>query len=165
MYYLTPLSDQCVVMEAVCSYLALTEEVGVLFACCLCGLQPLQGRAGRRRLILHTHTQPAQHMVLDSHFSGGNKCRRSQVMVYFKSGSPKTYTCIPQLLLCMPYKLRYGDIQFGSHFEKCNLFIFPPCRILKPYVYTTQINSQTFLSMQCLRAYRAGPELLDVYHN
>ena len=41
-----------------------------------------------------------------------------QVIIYLKSGSPETYTCIPQLLLCMPYLLKYGDIEFGSHFEK-----------------------------------------------
>ena len=36
---------------------------------------------------------------------------------------------------------------------------FPPSRILKPYVYITQINSQTSIPPKCLRAYRAGPGL------
>ena len=60
---------------------------------------------------------------------------------------PRTYTCIPQLLLYMPYLLRYGDIEFGSHFGKwpspryAQFLKFPRSRILKPYVYITQINS------------------------
>ena len=98
--------------------------------------------------------------------NGGNKCRRSQAIVYLKSGSPRTInTRIPQLLLCMLYLLRYGDITFGSHFEKwpsphyAQFFKFPPSRILKTYVYITQINSQTFLNTKCLRAYWAGPGL------
>ena len=41
--------------------------------------------------------------------NGGNKCRRSQVIVYLKSGSLRIHYRIPQLLLCMPYLLRYGD--------------------------------------------------------
>ena len=65
----------------------------------------------------------------------------------------------------MPYLLRYGDIEFGSHFEKwpspryAQFLKFPPSRILKPYVYITQINSQTSIPPKCLRAYRAGPGL------
>ena len=83
--------------------------------------------------------------------------------------SPETYIGIPQLLLGMPYLLRYGDIEFGSHFEKwpspryAQFLKFPPSRILKPYVYITQINSQTLSSTQCLRAYRAGPGMEYVY--
>ena len=50
--------------------------------------------------------------------NGGNKYRSSQEVVYLKSGSPKTYTRTPQLLLCVTYLLRYGDIEFGSHLEK-----------------------------------------------
>ena len=97
--------------------------------------------------------------------NGGNKCHRSQVFVYLKLESPETYIGIPQLLLCMPYLLRYGDIEFGSHFEKwpssryAQFLKFPPSRILKPYVYITQINSQTSILPKCLRAYRAGPGL------
>ena len=97
--------------------------------------------------------------------NGGNKCRRSQVIVYLKLESPDTYIGIPQVLLCMPYLLRYGDIEFGSHFEKwpspryAQFLKFPPSRILKPYVYITQINSQTSIPPKCLRAYRAGPGL------
>ena len=102
--------------------------------------------------------------------NGGNKCRRSQVFVYLKSESPETYTGIPQLLPCMPYLLRYGDIKFGSHFEKwpspryAQFMKCPRSSILKPYAYITQINSQTFLSTKCLRAYRAGPGLVGVSH-
>ena len=65
----------------------------------------------------------------------------------------------------MPYLLRYGDIEFGSHFKKwpsprySQFLKFPPSRILKPYVYITKINSQTFLTTKCLRAYRAGQGL------
>ena len=98
--------------------------------------------------------------------NGGNKCHRSQVIVYLKSESPETYIGIPQLLLWMPYLLRYGDIEFGSHFVKwlsphnAQFLKFPPSRILKPYVYITQINSQTLSSTKCLRVYRAGPGLL-----
>ena len=98
--------------------------------------------------------------------NGGNKCHRSQVFVYLKLESPETYIGIPQLLLCMPYLLRYGDIEFGSHFEKwlspryAQFLKFPPSRILKPYVYITQINSQTSILPKCLRAYRAGPGLI-----
>ena len=72
-----------------------------------------------------------------------------------------TYTRITQLLLCMPYLLRYGDIEFGSHFEiwpsprYAQFLKIPPSRILKPYVYIIQINSETSLSTKCLRAYRA----------
>ena len=97
--------------------------------------------------------------------NGGNKCHRNQVIVYLKLESPETYIGIPQLLLCMPYLLRYGDIEFGSHFFKwpspryAQFLKFPPSRILKPYVYITQINSQTLSSTKCLRAYRAGPGL------
>ena len=97
--------------------------------------------------------------------NGGDKCHRSQVIVYLKSESPETYTGIPQLLLCMPYLLRYGDIEFGSNFEKwpsplnAQFLKIPPSRILKPYVYITQINSQTSSSTKYLRAYRAGPGL------
>ena len=95
--------------------------------------------------------------------NGGNKCHRSQVIVYLKLESPETYIGIPQLLLCMPYLLRYGDIEFGSHFEKwpspryAQFLKFPPSRILKLYVYITQINSQTSIPPKCLRAYTAGP--------
>ena len=101
--------------------------------------------------------------------SGGNECHRSQVIVYLKSEYPDTYIGIPQLLLCMPYLLKYGDIEFGSHFEKwsspryAQFLKFPPSRILKPYVYITQINSQTSSSTKCLRAYRAGPGLCLSY--
>ena len=97
--------------------------------------------------------------------NGGNKCHRNQVIVYLKLESPETYIGIPQLLLCMPYLLRYGDIEFGSHFFKwpssryAQFLKCPPSRILKPYVYITQINSQTLSSTKCLRAYRAGPGL------
>ena len=97
--------------------------------------------------------------------NGGNKCHRSHVIVYLKLESPDTYIGIPQLLLCMPYLLRYGDIEFGSHFEKwpspryAQFLKCPPSRILKPYVYITQINSQTSILPKCLRAYRAGPGL------
>ena len=86
-------------------------------------------------------------------------------MVYLKLESPETYIGIPQLLLCMPYLLRYRDTEFGSHFEKwpspryAQFLKFPPSRILKPYVYITQIYSQTLISPKCLRAYRAGPGL------
>ena len=68
----------------------------------------------------------------------------------------------------MPYLLRYGDIEFGSHFEKwpspryAQFLKCPPSRILKPYVYITQINSQTSIPPKCLRAYRAGPGLKEV---
>ena len=95
--------------------------------------------------------------------NGGNKCHRNQVIVYLKSESPETYTGIQQLLFCMPYLLRYRDIEFGNHFEKwlsphyAQFLKFPSSRILKPYVYITQINSQTWSSTKCLRAYRAGP--------
>ena len=97
--------------------------------------------------------------------NGGNKCHRSQVIVYLKSKSPETYIGILQLLLCMPYLLRYGDIELGSHFEKwpspryAQFWKLPPSRILKSYVYITQINSQTSTSTKCLRAYWAGPGL------
>ena len=97
--------------------------------------------------------------------NGGNKCHRRQVIVYLKLESPETYTGIPQLLLCMPYLLRYRDIEFGSHFEKwpspryAQFLKFPPSRILKAYVYITQIYSQTSIPPKCLRAYRAGPGL------
>ena len=97
--------------------------------------------------------------------NGGNKCHRSHVIVCLKLESPETYIGIPQLLLCMPYLLRYRDIEFGSHFEKwpspryAQFLKFPPSRILKPYVYITQINSQTSIPPKCLRAYRAGPGL------
>ena len=40
---------------------------------------------------------------------------------------------------------------------------FPPSRILKPYVYITQIYSQTFLSTKCLRACRADPWLITTW--
>ena len=99
--------------------------------------------------------------------NGGNKCHRRQVIVCLKLESPETYTGIPQLLLCMPYLLRYGDIKFGSHFEKwpspryAQFLKFPPSRILKPYVYITQIYSQTSIPPKCLRAYRAGPGLTE----
>ena len=99
--------------------------------------------------------------------NGGNKCHRSQVIVYLKLEYPETYTGVPQLLLCMAYLLRYGDIEFGSHFEKwpspryAQFLKFPPSRILKPYVYITQIYSQTSISPKCLRAYRAGHGLLS----
>ena len=95
--------------------------------------------------------------------NGENNCRRSDVIVYLKPGSRKTYTHISQLLLCVPNLLRYVDIEFGSHFEKwpspryAQFLKFSSSRILKPYVYITQINSQIFLSTKCLRAYRAGP--------
>ena len=65
----------------------------------------------------------------------------------------------------MPYLLRYGDIEFGSHFEKwpspryAQFLKCPPSRILKPYAYITQINSQTSIPPKCLRAYRVGPGL------
>ena len=97
--------------------------------------------------------------------NGGNKCHRSQVFLYLKLESPETYIGIPQLLLCMPYLLRYRDIGFGSHFEKwpspryAQFLKCPPSRILKPYVYITQTNSQTSILPKCLRAYRAGPGL------
>ena len=94
--------------------------------------------------------------------NGGNKCHRSQVIVYLKLESPETYIGVLQLLLCMPYLLRHGDIEFGSHFEKWpspRYAQFLKCRILKPYVYITQINSQTPIPPKCLRAYRAGPGL------
>ena len=100
--------------------------------------------------------------------NGGNKCHRSQVIVYLKLESPETYFGIPQLLLCMPYLLRYGDIEFGSRFEKwpspryARFLKCSPSRILKPYVYITQINSQTSIPPKCLRAYRAGPGLIDM---
>ena len=99
--------------------------------------------------------------------NGGIKCHRSQVIAYLKSEYPETYSGIPQLLLCMPYLLRYGDIEFGSHIEKwpspryAHFLKCPPSRILKQYVYITQINSQTSTSTKCLRAYRAGPGLLQ----
>ena len=101
--------------------------------------------------------------------NGGNKCHRSQVIVYLKLESPETYIGIPQLLLCMPYLLRYGDIEFGSHFEKwpspryAQFLKFPPSRMLKPYVYITQINSQTSIPPKCLRAYKAGQGLHQKY--
>ena len=101
--------------------------------------------------------------------SGGNKCHRIQVIVYLKSESSETYNAVPHLLLCMPYLLRYGDIEFGSHFVKwpssryAQFLKFPPSRILKPYVYITQINSQTSTSTKCLRANRAGPGLSGGY--
>ena len=98
--------------------------------------------------------------------NGGNKCYRSQVIVYLKLESPETYIGILQLLICMPYLLRYGDVEFGSHFEKwpspryAQFLKFPPSKILKPYVYITQINSQTSIPPKYLRAYRAGPGLM-----
>ena len=98
--------------------------------------------------------------------NGRNKCHRSQVIIYLKFESPETYNGIPKLLLCMPYLLRYGDIEFGSHFDKwpspryAQFLKCPPSRILKPYVCITQINSQTSIPPKCLRAYRAGPGLL-----
>ena len=76
------------------------------------------------------------------------------------------YTRIPQLLLCMTYLLRYREIESGSHFEKwplpryAQLLKIPPSRILKPYEYNIQINSQTFLSKKCPRVYSAGPGVL-----
>ena len=85
-----------------------------------------------------------------------------------KLGSPETYIGIPQLLLCMPYLIRYGDIEFGSHFEKwpspryAHFLKFPPSRIVKPYVYITHIYSQTSISPKRLRAYRAGHGLVDM---
>ena len=98
--------------------------------------------------------------------NGGNKCRKNQEFVYLKLRSPKTHMRIPQLLLCMTYLLRYGDIEFGSHLEKLpsprytQLLKIPPIRILKPYVYIiNQTNSQTFLSTKCLRVFRAEPGL------
>ena len=100
--------------------------------------------------------------------NGGNKCRRSLVIVYLKSEYPETYFDLPQLLLCMPYLLRHRDIEFGSHFQKwpspcyAQFFLFPLSRILKPYVYITQINSQTSSSTKCLQAYRAGPGLVVI---
>ena len=103
--------------------------------------------------------------------NGRNKCHRSQIFVYLKVEFPETYTGIPQLLLCMPYLLRYGDIEFGIHFEKwpspryAQFLKFPPSRILKPYVYITQINSQTSILPKCLRAYRAGPGLHGSAHS
>ena len=101
--------------------------------------------------------------------NGGNKCHRSLLIVYLKLESPETYIGIPQLLLCMPYLLRYRDIEFGSHFEKwpspryAQFLKFPPSRILKPYVYITQTNSQTSILPKCLRAYRAGPGLTPLW--
>ena len=93
--------------------------------------------------------------------NGRYNCHRSQRIAYLKSESPETYNDIPQLLLCMPYLLRYRDIEFGSHFEKWSspriqFLKFPPSRILKPYLYVTQINSQTLSSTKCLRAYTQG---------
>ena len=92
--------------------------------------------------------------------------------MYIRNRGPlNIYTGIPQVLLCMPYLLRYGDIEFGSHFDKwpsqryAQFLKFPPSRILKPYVYISQINSQTFLSTKCLRAYRAGPGLDRAFLN
>ena len=61
--------------------------------------------------------------------------------------------------------LRHGDIEYGRHLEKwpspnyAQFLKIPPCRMLKPYEYIIQINSQTFLSMKCLRVYRAEPGL------
>ena len=83
-----------------------------------------------------------------------------------KNGIVDTYTHIPHLLLCMTYLLRYKDIDFGSHFEKwpspryAQFLKIPPSRIVKPYVYIIQINSQTFLSTKCLLVYWAGPGLV-----
>ena len=63
--------------------------------------------------------------------------------------------------------IKIGDIEFGSHFEKwpspryAQFLKCPPIRILKPYVYITQINSKTSIPPKCLRAYRAGPGLCD----
>ena len=100
--------------------------------------------------------------------NGGHKCRRSQEIVYLKSGFPRTYTRLTQLLLCMPYLLKYGDIELGSHFEKwpsprdAQFLKISPSKILKPYVYIIQINSQTFLCPKCLLVYRAGPGLIVI---
>ena len=33
--------------------------------------------------------------------------------------------------------------------------VIPPSRIVKPYVYIVEINSQTFLNMKCQRLNRA----------
>ena len=101
--------------------------------------------------------------------NGGNKCHRSQVIVYLKLKSPEKYIGIPQLLLCKPYFLRYGDIELGSHFEKwpspryAQFLKFLPSRILKTYVYIAQINSQTSTSTKYLRAYKAGPGLAPLH--
>ena len=37
----------------------------------------------------------------------------------FEIGIPITYIRIPKILLCIPYLLRYADVEFGSHFNKC----------------------------------------------
>ena len=64
--------------------------------------------------------------------------------------------------------IKIGDIKFGSHFEKwpspryAQFLKFPLSKMLKLCVYITQINSQTFLSTKCLRAYRAGPGLMII---
>ena len=44
----------------------------------------------------------------------------------------------------------------------CPVFVkIPPSRIFKPYVYVIQINNQTYLTMKCLRVYKAGPGLIE----
>ena len=63
------------------------------------------------------------------------------------------------------YLLKYGDIEFGSHFEKCRRHVMtsvfiPPGRIVKPYLYIIQTNSQTVLGTTCLRVYYAVPGLM-----
>ena len=69
----------------------------------------------------------------------------------------------------MPYLLRYGDIEIWYNFEKwpspryAQFLKIPPSIIVKPYVYVIQINSQTFLSTNSLRVYRAGPGLLLIF--
>ena len=47
------------------------------------------------------------------------------MIVFLKSYSPKTYKCLPYLLLSMTYLLRYADIEFGSHFEKGRHHVMP----------------------------------------
>ena len=137
----------------------------------------VEGENNILEIAIHHAIQPRKHnyfrwrsvwdmvtFVLTSAIfkNGGYKCRRSQEIVYLKSGSPTTYTRIPQLLLWMTYLLRCEDIEFGSHFEKlpspryAQFLKMSPSRTLKPYVYITQINSQTFLSTKRLRIYRAG---------
>ena len=67
----------------------------------------------------------------------------------------------------MTYLLRYGDIVFGSHFENwpspryAQFFENSTGRMLNPYVYIIQINSQTVLSTKCLRDCRAGLRLIE----
>ena len=107
----------------------------------------------------------AIHQAIQKRQYNWYKYHRSHVVVYLKSQFSETYIGIPQLLLCMPYLLRYGDIEFWQPFWKWpsprypQFLKCPPSRILKPYVYITQINSHTFSSTKCLLAYRAGPGL------